>query len=119
MTPCLHRMLPLLLIAASFPFAAAARQGTVPPVDAQRCDYFSRLHRFAEESKSQCDDGRQVKVGPLTGQILDQCRATQGERFDRSPIDDMIASFTRQISAEGLGNACRGIKAQVWDLIEQ
>ena len=115
MTPCLHRLLPLLVL---LPNAALAQQAP-PPMDAGRCDTFSRLHRFAEESKSMCDEGRQVKVGPLTAQILGQCRALQGDRFDRQPIDDMIASFSSQVSSQGLGNACHAVKMQVWDLIQQ
>ncbi len=116
MTPCLHRMLPLVLL---LPVAALARQAPPPAMDNGRCDYFSRLHRFAEESKSMCDEGRQVKVGPLTAQILEQCRAMQGDRFDRQPIDDMIGGFSSQVASQGLGNACHAIKMQVWDLIGQ
>jgi hypothetical protein len=123
MTRCPHRLLrllPLLLVAAAPPAARAQQAGSPPPqMDSARCDYFSRLHRFAEESKSMCDEGRQVKVGPLTGQILAQCHAAQKDRFDRLPIDDMIASFEKQVSAQGLGDACHAIKAQVWDLIQQ
>ncbi len=117
MTPCLHRLLPLLVLL--LPGAALAQPATPPAMDAGRCDYFSRLHRFAEESKSMCDEGRQVKVGPLTAQILGQCRTLQGDRFDRQPIDDMIAGFSSQVSSQGLGNACHAVKLQVWDLIAQ
>ncbi len=121
MTPCLHRLLPLLVLLPGVLCSGTtlAQQAPPPPMDAGRCDYFSRLHRFAEESKSMCDEGRQVKVGPLTGQILQQCRALQGDRFDRQPIDDMIASFSSQVERQGLGNACHAIKIQVWDLIQQ
>ena len=117
MTPCLHRMLPLLVLL--LPAVALARQAPPQAMDPGRCDYFSRLHRFAEESKSMCDEGRQVKVGPLTGRILEQCRAMQGDRFDRQPIDDMIGGFSKQVASQGLGNACHAIKMQVWDLIAQ
>ncbi len=117
MTPCLHRLLPLLVLL--LPGAALAQPLSPPAMDAGRCDYFSRLHRFAEESKSMCDEGRQVKVGPLTAQILGQCRTLQGDRFDRQPIDDMIAGFSSQVSSQGLGNACHAVKLQVWDLIGQ
>ena len=116
MTPCLHRLLPLLVL---LPAAALAQPASPPAMDAGRCGYFSRLHRFAEESKSMCDEGRQVKVGPLTAQILERCRALQGERLDRQPIDDMIAGFSSQVSSQGLGNACHAVKMQVWDLIAQ
>ena len=119
MTPCLHRLLPFLALLPGALWSGAALAQQAPPMDAGRCDYFSRLHRFAEESKSMCDEGRQVKVGPLTGQILQQCRALQGDRFDRQPIDDMIASFSSQVERQGLGNACHAIKIQVWDLIQQ
>lgn len=116
MTRCLHRLLPLLVL---LPGAALAQPASPPPMDAGRCDTFSRLHRFAEESKSLCDEGRQVKVGPLTAGILRQCRALQGARFDRQPIDDMIAGFSSQVSSQGLGNACHAVKMQVWDLVAQ
>ena len=100
MTPCLHRMLPLVVLL--LPALALARQAPPPAMDDGRCDTFSRLHRFAEESKSMCDEGRQVKVGPLTAQI-----------------HDMIAGFSSQVVSQGLGNACHAIKMQVWDLIAQ
>ena len=119
MTPCLHRLLPLPLLVLLLPGAALAQPLSPPAMDAGRCDYFSRLHRFAEESKSMCDEGRQVKVGPLTAQILGQCRTLQGDRFNRQPIDDMIAGFSSQVSSQGLGNACHAVKLQVWDLIAQ
>lgn len=84
-----------------------------------RCDWFSRLKRFVDETKRDCDEGRAVKPGPITRSILDRCRAEQGARFDRLPADDMIAGFGRQVQAQGFGNACHEIKQQAWDLIEQ
>ena len=115
----LFLLLPIVLSTPVRHVLAQAATVPLPQMDTGRCDYFSRLHRFAEESKSMCDEGRQVKIGPVTTQILEQCRTAQGTHFDQLPIDDMIASFQKQVAAQGLGNACHAIKLQVWDLVQQ
>ena len=114
----------VLLLPMAAPWAPARAQEAYlqpPPVmdAAGRCDYFSRLHRFAEQSKSLCDDGRQVKIGPVTTKVLDQCRQLQGARFDRVPVTDMMDALGRQVARDGMGNACHEIGAQVWDLLSQ
>ncbi len=105
------------------PLAARAQQAyLLPPPqmdDAGRCLYFSRLQRFTAESKSVCDEGRKVKTGPVTAHILEQCLAAHGPGFDKSAITDMIDAFSRQVQAQGMGNACNQVKAQAWDLVAQ
>ena len=112
-----------LLLLLPFARPAAAQEGYLQPpavMDAAgRCDYFSRLYRFTEQSKSMCDDGRKVKIGPVTASVLDQCRKLQGDRFDRVPVTDMMDDFGRQIGRDGMGNACHEVGAQVWDLLAQ
>ncbi len=115
-------LLPLLIAVAQAIPAAAQEAYLQPPAvmdAAGRCDYFSRLYRFTEQSKSLCDDGRQVKVGPVTTRVLDQCRQLQGDRFDRIPVTDMMEALGHQIDRDGMGNACHEIGAQVWDLLAQ
>ena len=91
-----------------------------PTMDAAgRCTYFSRLVRFTAESKSFCDEGRKVKTGPVTAQILGQCLTDQGPGFDKSSTADMTDAFSRQVAAQGMGNACNQVKAQAWDLVAQ
>ena len=68
---------------------------------------------------SPCDDGGQVKIGPVTAKVLDQCRRLQGDRFDRVPVTDMMDALGRQIARDGMGNACHAIGAEVWDLLGQ
>ena len=106
------------------PSAAAPPAGpTAAPSAADqelaRCDSFARLHRYAEQSKALCEEGRQVKPGPVTTGILEHCRALQGARFDRQPVDDMMDTLDRQISEQGIGNACHAASVQAWDLISQ
>lgn len=126
--PCMVWLTLFPLLAA--PASASARTQPVetPPVAAQpplpdgnagQCDYFSRLYRFAEESKALCEDARQVKPGPLTTRIIAQCRAAEGARFAQAPVDDLMDGLTRQISTQGIGNACHVVSVQVWDLISQ
>jgi len=122
---------PLLLaglLAASLPAVAvpaladpaAAYLMPAPHLDAAgQCRYFARLHRFTEESKSMCDDGRQVKPGPVTSHILDGCAHSQPPGWDNQPVEDWMTQFVDQIRREGEGNACHEIKAQAWDLVEQ
>ncbi|MGI4747455.1 MAG: hypothetical protein ACRYGI_10850 [Janthinobacterium lividum] len=98
------------------PGHAAQPQGTMNDTG---CDNFARLHRYAEASKALCEEGRQVKPGPMTAQILAQCRALQGDRFDRQPVTDMMDTLTRQIGSQGIGNACQAASAQAWNLISQ
>ena len=115
-------LLPLLFALAAATPAAAQEAYLQPPavMDASgRCDYFSRLYRFTEQSKSLCDDGRQVRIGPVTAKVLDQCRRLQGDRFARVPVTDMMEALGRQIDRDGMGNACHEIGAQVWDLLAQ
>ena len=125
LTPALARTLALALaLALAVPATSAPAQEAYlqPPavMDASgRCDYFSRLYRFTEQSKSLCDDGHQVKLGPVTTRVLDQCRRLQGERFARVPVTDMMDALGRQVERDGLGNACHEIGAQVWDLLAQ
>lgn len=105
------------------PSAAAPAGPTAAPSAADqelaRCDSFARLHRYAEQSKALCEEGRQVKPGPVTTGILEHCRALQGARFDRQPVDDMMDTLDRQISEQGIGNACHAASVQAWDLISQ
>lgn len=100
-----------------------AQSQSQPPLQATMneagCDSFARLHRYAEASKALCEEGRQVKPGPMTAQILAQCRALQGDRFDRKPINDMMDNLDKQISSQGIGNACQAASAQAWNLISQ
>ncbi len=84
-----------------------------------RCDSFARLHRYAEQSKAMCEEGRQVKPGPMTTAILERCRVLEGDRFDRQPVDDMMDTLARQISEQGIGNACHAASVQAWNLISQ
>lgn len=98
------------------PGHAAPPQGTMNETG---CNNFARLHRYAEASKALCEEGRQVKPGPVTAQILAQCRALQGDRFDRQPVTDMMDNLDKQISTQGIGNACQAASAQAWDLISQ
>lgn len=102
---------------------APAMQNYLQPPPGQdadgRCDYFARLHRFTEESKALCDEGRQIKVGPMMSQILAQCRAQQGARYDRLPVTDLMDALTRQIESEGIGDACHAAGVQAWDLVQQ
>ncbi len=114
---------PSILLLLSFVVPAAAQEAYLQPpavMDPQgRCNYFSRLYRFTEQSKSMCDDGRQVKLGPVTTVVLDQCRKLQGDRFARVPVTDMMDAFGRQIARDGMGNACHEVGAQAWDLLGQ
>lgn len=100
-------------------YAQAAQAGPGPTMNDVGCDNFTRLHRYAEASKALCEEGRQVKPGPMTMQILAQCRALQGDRFDRQPVTDMMDNLTRQIASQGIGNACQAASAQAWNLISQ
>jgi hypothetical protein len=102
------------------PARAQAEQAVAPPtMNEVGCDNFARLHRYAEASKALCEEGRQVKPGPMTMQILAQCRALQGARFDQQPITDMMDNLTKQIGSQGIGNACQAASAQAWNLISQ
>ena len=103
-----------------FPVQPAPSTGAPPADEARaRCDSFARLHRYAEQSKALCEEGRQVKAGPVTTKILEQCRALEGDQFDRQPVNDMMDNLTRQISEQGIGNACHAASVQAWDLISQ
>ena len=121
--PALLSILLLLPFALLGALPAAAQEAYLQPpavMDPQnRCTYFSRLYRFTEQSKSMCDDGRQVRIGPVTTVVLDQCRKLQGDRFGRVPVTDMMDAFGRQIARDGMGNACHEVGAQAWDLLSQ
>ena len=112
-----------ILLLLPFALPAAAQEAYLQPpavMDPQgRCTYFSRLYRFTEQSKSMCDDGRQVRIGPVATIVLDQCRKLQGDRFDRLPVTDMMDAFGRQIARDGMGNACHEVGAQAWALLSQ
>ena len=114
----------LLLLAQPMLAAGASAQQSYlqPPAttdEAARCDYFSRLHRFAEQSKALCDEDRQVKPGPVTTRILAECRASQGDRLDQAPVGDLMAKLSAQIQGQGVGYACHEVSIQVWDLVGQ
>lgn len=113
----------LLLTQPILAAGAAAQQSYLQPPatpdDLARCTYFSRLHRFAEQSKALCDEDRQVKPGPVTQRILADCRASQGDRLDQAPIDDLMARLAARIQSQGVGNACHEASIQVWDLVSQ
>lgn len=125
MRQLLPRRLPAWLLLLLLTLAGTARAQHAylqPPADgsdAARCAYFSRLHRFTEESKRMCDDGRAVAVGPVTSRILAQCQAAGGTRHDQVPIDDMMEAFVKQVGEQGLGNACHSVQAEAWDLVGQ
>lgn len=108
-----------LALVGSFTLAQPAHAQAPPTMNETGCDNFARLHRYAEASKALCEEGRQVKPGPMTAQILAQCRALQGDRFDRQPITDMMDNLDKQISSQGIGNACQAASAQAWNLISQ
>lgn len=117
------RMLLLLLAPPMLGGAAPPQQPFLQPpatMDAAaRCSYFSRLHRFAEQSKALCDEGRQVKLGPVTTRILSDCRATQGAAPDQVPVTDLMDKLVAAIQSEGVGNACNDVSVQAWDLVGQ
>lgn len=108
-----------LALIGSFAQAQAAQAQPQATMNEAGCDNFGRLHRYAEASKALCEEGRQVKPGPMTARILAQCRALQGDRFERQPITDMMDTLDKQISSQGIGNACQAASAQAWDLISQ
>ena len=116
------RMLLLLLAPPMLGGAAPPPPFLQPPATmdvAARCSYFSRLHRFAEQSKALCDEGRQVKLGPVTTRILSDCRATQGAALDQAPVTDLMDKLVAAIQSEGVGNACNDVSVQAWDLVGQ
>ena len=114
--------LPLLFQPMLAAGALAQQSYLQPPAstdDLARCMYFSRLHRFAEQSKALCDEDRQVKPGPVTQRILADCRAAHGDKPDLAPIDDLMAALATRIQNQGVGNACHDASIQVWDLVSQ
>lgn len=118
------RLLAPLLGAALLACPARAEPAPLlPPLqsadDAARCVYFDRLHNFAEQSKALCEDGRDVKPGPVTRQELAQCRASQGPHFGQAPVRDLMDRLAARIAGEGVGNACHDASIQVWDLVTQ
>lgn len=109
-------------LAAAGPSRAADPAYLQPPANTDpdgRCDYFARLHRFAEESKSMCDEGRQVKVGPVMSRILGECETRQGARYGRLPPTGLMDELVRQVQSQGMGNACHEVGVQVWAVVQQ
>jgi len=108
-----------LALIGSFTLAQPAHAQPKGTISEAGCDNFARLHRYAEASKALCEEGREVKPGPMTAQVLAECRALQGDRFERQPITDMMDDLDKQISSQGIGNACHAASLQAWNLISQ
>lgn len=101
--------------AAPLPLLAVSALQPSPP----ECDQFARIYRYAQESKALCEEGRQVKPGPMTSTVLGQCRAEQGARFDQADVTDLMDKLTQQIQSQGMGNACNVASREAWALIIQ
>lgn len=102
-------------VAAPLPLLAVS----APQPSPLECDQFARIYRYAQESKALCEEGRQVKPGPMTSTVVERCRAEQGARFDHANVADLMDKLTQQIQSQGMGNACNVASREAWSLIIQ
>lgn len=116
-------LLPALLLAmlpaAQLALAAPPPLASPPASDPSGCDHFARLFAYAQQSKAMCEEGRQVKAGPITAKIVARCHAEQGARFDHADVSDLMDTLAQQIQSQGIGNACNAASQQAWTLISQ